>query len=168
MSRGFVLLSLVVSACGEPQTETTDVATPAATPAAAGSAPTVADIETPPAAAPGPIPADYRGVWAVDRADCAAEPGLTRIAVAASAIRFYEGSAVVLAGRPSPEGGVELDVDHLAEGQTTRAVHVLQLIGGKDFLTYRRNGEAFPYKRCDLAAETPATPPPPAAPPQQP
>jgi hypothetical protein len=98
---------------------------------------------------PGPIPLAFRHVWAIAPEDCNAEPGLTRIAIAPGAIRFYEGRSVVISANTSLEGTVALKVSHASEGTRTEEAHTLALNPGKDMLTYDRNGEAFTYKRCD-------------------
>jgi hypothetical protein len=98
---------------------------------------------------PGPIPVEFRHVWAIERKDCTAEPALTRISIAPSAIRFYEGHAVVVTANTSLEGTAALEVDHTSEGATNREAHTLALNPTKKTLNYDRNGEAFTYVRCD-------------------
>ena len=138
---------VTLSACGDPAPEqAVEQAVPGPyveTPAPAGPA------VTEPAPAPGPIPLDFRHVWAVDKRDCKAEPALTRIAIAPGAIRFYEGHAVVVTANTNLEGTVALEVDHISEGTTNREAHTLALNPAKTSLTYDRNGEAFTYVRCD-------------------
>ncbi len=149
---------VTLSACGDPAPElAVEPAVPAPyveTPAPAGAAvtePAPAPGETlpPSQTTPGPIPLDFRHVWAVDKRDCKAEPALTRIAIAPGAIRFYEGRAVVVTASTNLEGTVALEVDHTSEGTTNREAHTLALNPAKTTLTYDRNGEAITYVRCD-------------------
>lgn len=97
---------------------------------------------------PGPIPLAFRHVWAIEPADCRGDPALTRIAIAPGAIRFYEGRAVVVEAETSGENVLLLDVDHTAEGETTRERHNLQLDPGHTRLTYQRGDDSFTYIRC--------------------
>jgi len=98
---------------------------------------------------PGPIPLQFRHVWAIAPADCARAPGLTRIAIAPGAIRFYEGRAVVVTAEASGDTALILDADHTAEGETARERHNLQLDPGHTRLTYMRRNSTFTYVRCD-------------------
>jgi hypothetical protein len=120
-----------------------------AAPESAETAPAPSKILPPSQTTPGPIPVDFRHVWAIEKKDCAAEPALTRIAIAPAAIRFYEGRAVVVSANTNLEGTVALEVDHMSEGATNREAHTLALNPAKTTLTYDRNGEAFTYVRCD-------------------
>jgi hypothetical protein len=98
---------------------------------------------------PGPIPVEYRHVWAINPADCKADPGLTRIAIAPGAIRFYEGRAVVTKSQVEGADKLLLDVEHMAEGQTTTERHSLALNNAKSRLIYQRRNDSFTYIRCD-------------------
>lgn len=98
---------------------------------------------------PGPIPLGFRHVWAIAQKDCAADPGLTRIAIAPGAIRFYEGRSVVTRSDVSEDGVLTLEVEHAAEGTTSSETHVLRLQEGDRTLSYQRRGETFTYTRCD-------------------
>lgn len=164
-----LLLALGLAACGEappaavpPQTaavEPSPVEQPAPSPASTTPAPEPSGpyFETPAPGeelptsktTPGPIPVVFRHVWAIEKKDCTALPGPSRIAVAPGAIRFYEGRSVVVSSDPWLEGTLALKVDHTAEGQTTREAHTLSLSPDKKTLTYDRNGTATTYKRCD-------------------
>lgn len=97
----------------------------------------------------GPIPLEFRHVWAIEAKDCAEEPALTRIAIAPGAIRFYEGRSVVVSAEAPHENALNLQVDHMAEGQTSREAQVLALDASGTTLTYNRRGSTFTYKRCD-------------------
>ena len=88
-------------------------------------------------------------VWAIERKDCTAGPALARISIAPSAIRFYEGRAVVVTAKTSLERTAVLEVNHTSEGATNREAHTLGLNSTKKTLNYDRNGEAFTYVRCD-------------------
>ena len=158
MKRLLLALPLMISAvaCAPAPAPAPAEPTPAVveTPAPAGPAvtePAPAPGETlpPSQTTPGPIPLDFRHVWAVDKRDCKAEPALTRIAIAPGAIRFYEGRAVVVTANTNLEGTVALEVDHISEGATNREAHTLALNPAKTTLTYDRNGEAITYVRCD-------------------
>jgi hypothetical protein len=149
---------VTLSACGDPAPEQAVeqavpgpyVETPApAGPAVTEPAPAPGETLPPSQTTPGPIPLDFRHVWAVDKRDCKAEPALTRIAIAPGAIRFYEGRAVVVTANTNLEGTVALEVDHTSEGTTNREAHTLALNPAKTTLTYDRNGEAITYVRCD-------------------
>jgi hypothetical protein len=98
---------------------------------------------------PGPIPLEFRHVWAIEAKDCTASPGLTRIAIAPGAIRFYEGRSVVVSADVPHERTLTLEVSHSAEGQTSQETHALALSEDGRSLTYGRNGASFTYKRCD-------------------
>lgn len=98
---------------------------------------------------PGPIPTAFRHVWAPDRKACTADPSPTRLAIAPGAIRFYEGRSVVVTANTNLEGTVALQVDHTAEGTTTREAHILTLSPDKKQLTYDRDGQALTLIRCD-------------------
>ena len=98
---------------------------------------------------PGPIPLQFRHVWAIDAKDCTASPGLTRIAIAPGAIRFYEGRSVVVSAETPHERTATLEVTHSAEGQTSQETHALALSEDGRTLTYGRSGASFTYKRCD-------------------
>jgi hypothetical protein len=98
---------------------------------------------------PGPIPLEFRHVWAIDAKDCTADPSLTRIAIAPGAIRFYEGRSVVVSSDSPHVGAVTLDVAHTAEGETSREAHVLALDSSGRTLTYLRRDQTFTYTRCD-------------------
>lgn len=97
----------------------------------------------------GPLPLEFRHVWAVEAKDCTADPGLTRIAIAPGAIRWYEGRSVVISAEAPHERAVSLQVDHTSEGQTSRETHVLAVDEAGTTLTYDRNGQTFTYRRCD-------------------
>lgn len=167
MMRPLLMLSaLALAACGDP--------TPPVIPPQTAEAPTsteVAATQIPPPApsgpyfatpapgeelptsqtTPGPIQLHFRHVWAIEPADCTRAPGLTRIAIAPGAIRFYEGRAVVVSAEVSGEedNAMVLDVDHVAEGETSRERHNLQLDPGRTRLTYQRRDSTFTYIRCD-------------------
>lgn len=98
---------------------------------------------------PGPIPVDYRHLWAIDPADCRADPGLTRIAIAPGAIRFYEGRAVVTKSQVEGEDKLLLDVEQTSEGETKTARHSLALKNAGSRLIYLRGQDSFTYIRCD-------------------
>jgi len=98
---------------------------------------------------PGPIPLEFRHVWAIERKDCTADPALTRIAVAPGAVRFYEGRSVVAGADMSTTGLLTLDVEHVSEGQTINETHKLKLGADARTLTYERRGATFVYARCD-------------------
>jgi len=154
---------LVLAACSDPAPEPVVPPTTTPTPAAAETP------QTPPPApdgpyfatpapgeelptsqtTPGPIPLQFRHVWAIEPADCTRAPGLTRIAIAPGAIRFYEGRAVVVNAEVSGDTALILDVDHASEGETTRERHNLQLDPGYTRLTYQRRDSTFIYVRCD-------------------
>lgn len=98
---------------------------------------------------PGPIPLDFRHVWAIEAADCRAAPGLTRIAIAPGAIKFYEGRSEVVSADAPHDGALVLQIAHTAEGQTSNETHTLALDDAKTTLTYQRGGNIFTYRRCD-------------------
>jgi hypothetical protein len=98
---------------------------------------------------PGPIPVDYRHVWAIDPADCRADPGLTRIAIAPGAIRFYEGRAVVTRSQIEGSDKLLLDVEQSSEGETRTVRHSLALKNAGSRLIYLRGHDSFTYIRCD-------------------
>lgn len=98
---------------------------------------------------PGPIPVEFRHVWAIEVADCKRDPGLTRIAIAPGAIKFYEGRAEVTSLEQTAADGVIMQVKHSAEGGTETEVHHLKLNSAGTTLSYDRGGSNFTYTRCD-------------------
>lgn len=131
---------------------------PSEMPVAAPTPPPSAEIQAPPVSAdelpisqttPGPIPLEFRHVWAIEPADCTTEPALTRIAIAPGAIKFYEGRSEVVSAETAHERALVLNVTHSAEGQTSTEKHTLALDDTSSVLTYNRNGSTFTYKRCD-------------------
>jgi hypothetical protein len=148
-----LMATAALAACGEgppPPAEPTPAAEAPAPGASQYSATPAPGEELPTSqTTPGPIPLEFRHVWAIETADCTGEPGLTRIAIAPGAIRFYEGRSVVVSAEAPHEGALALQVDHMAEGQTSREAHTLALDEAKTALTYNRGGSNFTYKRCD-------------------
>jgi hypothetical protein len=98
---------------------------------------------------PGPIPLEFRHVWAIEVADCKSEPALTRIAIAPAAVKFYEGRSEVISLEQSGPRDLIMQVNHAAEGQTEPQVHTLKLNDAGTTLTYGRGGSSFTYTRCD-------------------
>jgi hypothetical protein len=152
----------MLTACGEPQQppiippvpipepEPAPVPTPSPVPTGGYAAVPAPGEELPPSqTTPGPVPLEYRHVWAIDAKDCAADPGLTRIAIAPGAIRFYEGRSVVTRSDVGEDDALTLQVEHAAEGMTSKETHVLRLQEGQRTLVYQRRGETFTYARCD-------------------
>lgn len=152
----------VMAACGEPRieptAEQTDPQIPSSTPdspsppAPAGApANYAADAPggdlSPSMTAPGPVPMAYRHAWAIDSTDCTREPGLTRIAIAPGAIKFYEGSSAILSATENANG-LTLAVEHTTEGETSTQTHMLSLDANGSALTYARNGQVFLYQLC--------------------
>ncbi len=131
-----LLCAAQLAACGEPQV-------PPVIPPVPMPEPKVAAAPT-----PGPIPLDFRHVWAIEAKDCTAAPGLTRIAIAPGAIRFYEGRSVVTDADVAQDGSLKLNVQHAAEGQTSEETHTLKLDATGHTLTYRRRDATFTYTRC--------------------
>jgi hypothetical protein len=145
------LVPLVFAACGEKTdiTSTPGVATPADAPGTYSATPPPGEELPPSLAAPGPIPLEFRHVWAIDPIDCTKEPALTRIAIAPGAVKFYEGRSEVVSARSPHEGALVMEVKHSAEGQTGRETHTLALDKVNDKLAYQRRGDSFTYSRCD-------------------
>lgn len=157
-----LICAVALASCGEPQQ-------PPVIPAVPMPEPVPAPIPTPPPApsggyaaipapgeelptsqtTPGPVPLNFRHVWAITSKDCTADPGLTRIAIAPEAIRFYEGRSVVTSSDVATDGTLTLEVEHAAEGMTSSETHVLRLQDGDRTLSYQRRGETFTYTRCD-------------------
>lgn len=151
-----VLAMLTVASCGgkdlisdKPAPEPEALAAPEV------SAPTQSYAATPPPGVelptsqttPGPIPLEFRHVWAIDAADCTKSPSLTRIAIAPGAVKFYEGRSEVVSANTPHEGALVMEVKHAAEGVTDKEIHTLALNDGK--LSYERGGQTFTYMRCD-------------------
>lgn len=107
-------------------------------------------MELPPSqTTPGPIPLEFRHVWAIEPGDCTAAPGMTRMAIAPGAIKFYEGRSEVVSANAAQDGALTLRVSHASEGQTVTETHTLALDEAKTTLTYQRDGNSFTYRRCD-------------------
>lgn len=139
----------IASTADSPPAPVAPTPEPGAPPAEyASSAPS--DVEAPPSqTTPGPVPLEFRHVWAIKVADCTAEPGLTRIAIAPAAVKFYEGRSEVVSVEESGPKGVIMQVSHVAEGQKENQVHTLKLDDAGTTLTYERGGSTFTYTRCD-------------------
>ena len=149
-------LAIALAACSEPENTPPAPATETSPPpvisenAPSYSATPAPGEELPPSqTTPGPIPLDFRHVWAIEAADCRAAPGLTRIAIAPGAIKFYEGRSEVVSADAPHEGALVLQIAHTAEGQTSNETHTLALDEARTTLTYQRDGNTFTYKRCD-------------------
>lgn len=91
------------------------------------------------------IPAVYRGRWDSNAAACARSTNEMRLNVSASSLNFYEGSSRVLAVR-NVSGGIEVDVEHTAEGTTDRRTYRLATSGNQ--LTVTIEGHAATRVRC--------------------
>ena len=156
-------LVFALSACGEsppaddlletaaPPPPPSEPAAPAAPPAGPFAAIPAPGEELPPSqTTPGPIPLAYRHLWAIDPADCAKQPGLTRIAIAPGAVRFYEGRAVVKSAQVEGPDKLLLDVEHTSEGETRPERHALALSNAGSRLLYLRGRESLTYIRCEL------------------
>jgi hypothetical protein len=156
-----ILVALMLAACGERPTETADVeptpqAPVAAPPSlAAGTPPTYSATPAPDEAlppsqtTPGPIPLEFRHVWAIEAADCTKEPALTRIVIAPGAVKFYEGRSEVVSANAPHQGALTMEVTHSSEGTMAEETHTLALDDTGKKLTYKRRGAEYIYTRCD-------------------
>lgn len=147
------VLAFTLSACGpsEPPVQEAATTTPAAQPPASYAATPAPGEELPPSqTTEGPIPLEFRHVWAIDAKDCTADPSMTRIAIAPGAVKFYEGRSEVTAVDAPHPGAAVLSVSHTSEGQTSTEMHTLALDDAKTTLTYKRgDNPPLTYKRCD-------------------
>jgi hypothetical protein len=154
------LVAFALAACGERPTETASIGpapqAPAAPPSPAGGPPPAYSAtpspgeELPPSqTTPGPIPLEFRHVWAIDAADCTNEPALTRIAIAPGAVKFYEGRSEVVSASVPHAGALTMEVAHSSEGTTAQETHSLTLDDSGRKLTYQRRGGEYAYTRCD-------------------
>ena len=142
------LVPLAIAACSKTEVASTP-ATPAEAPPASYSATPPPGVELPPSqTTPGPVPLEFRHVWAIDPNDCTKAPGLTRIAIAPGAVKLYEGRAAILSASVPHEGALVMEVEHSAEGQMERETHTLA-INEEGKLVYQRRGDSFTYTRCD-------------------
>jgi len=138
-----------LAACGEKELMT-EAPTQAAPPSPTYSATAPPGVELPPSqTTPGPIPLEFRHVWAIEKAYCTKAPSLTRIAIAPGAVKFYEGRSAVTSANVPHEGELVMEVEHAAEGQTEHEVHTLKLEADGTQLSYERRGQTFTYIRCD-------------------
>jgi hypothetical protein len=156
-----ILFAVAMAACGEqsppvvppvpmPEPEPATEPTPPPAPSGGYAAVPAPGEDLPRSqTTPGPIPLEYRHVWAIDAEDCTASPSLTRIAIAPGAIRFYEGRSVVKTADVSTDGALTLKVDHLSEGTTSEETHLLRLSAEDRALSYQRGGHTFAYTRCE-------------------
>lgn len=152
------VLAFALSACGPNQpaaeapvaTALQAAATATEPPPSYAATPNPGDELPPSQTTAGPIPLEFRHVWAIDAKDCTASPSLTRIAIAPGAVKFYEGrSEVTSVDAPHP-GAAVLHVSHMSEGQTSVEAHTLALDDAKTTLTYKRgDNPPMTYKRCD-------------------
>jgi len=153
---GPITLAIMLAGCGQPE-NTPSPGTPVNIEAAPPepSSPSYAatpepGMELPPSqTTPGPIPLEFRHVWAIEPGDCTAAPGMTRMAIAPGAIKFYEGRSEVVSANAAQDGALTLRVSHASEGQTVTETHILALDEAKTTLTYQRGGNSFTYRRCD-------------------
>ena len=147
-----LLVALAVSACGErPDTATVEPApqAPAAEAPAYSATPSPGQELPTSQTTPGPIPLEFRHVWAIETADCTKEPALTRIAIAPGAVKFYEGRSEVVSASVLHEGALTMEVAHSSEGATAQETHSLVLDDTGRKLTYQRRGAEYVYTRCD-------------------
>ena len=116
--------------------------------------PPAADVDRDDDVAPAPnrpdpptavIPATFRGKWDRTTSACAQQTSEMRLNVDAGSIRFYEGRSRALAVRET-SSGVEVDVEHSAEGTTDRRTYQLSRSGNK--LTVTISGYATTRVRC--------------------
>jgi hypothetical protein len=155
------LFALVFAACGDRTAETASieptpqdpaVATP---PSSIGEQPTYSATPSPgeelptSQTTPGPIPLEFRHVWAIEPADCTKDPALTRIAIAPGAVKFYEGRSEVVSTSAPHLGALTIVVAHSSEGTTAQETHALALDETGKKLTYKRRGAEYVYTRCD-------------------
>jgi hypothetical protein len=98
---------------------------------------------------PGPIPTEFRHVWAIEIADCKRDPGRTRIAIAPGAVKFYEGRSEVVSLEQTGAREAIMHVRHLAEGQNELQIQTLKVNDAGTTLTYGRGGSTYTYTRCD-------------------
>lgn len=147
------LAVLALAACGEKPVETASVDPPAVpsteTPPAYSATPSPGEELPTSQTTPGPIPLEFRHVWAIETADCTKEPALTRIAIAPGAVKFYEGRTEVVSASVPHEGALTMQVAHTSEGTTEQETHVLALDDTGRTLTYQRRGAEYIYTRCD-------------------
>lgn len=147
------VLALTLSACGEDRStsDTPSATAPAAGPPASYAATPAPGEELPPSqTTAGPVPLEFRHVWAIDAKDCSADPSLTRIAIAPGAIKFYEGRSEVTSADAPHVGAAVLHVMHASEGQTSTETHTLALDEARTTLTYKRgDNPPLTYTRCD-------------------
>lgn len=147
-------VAIALAACSEPPSPPaapvaeTSPATPDS-PLSYSATPAPGEELPPSQTTPGPIPLDFRHVWAIEAADCTASPGLTRIAIAPGAIKFYEGRSEVVSADAPHDGALVLQITHTAEGHTSNETHTLALDDTKTTLTYKRDDNTFTYRRCD-------------------
>jgi hypothetical protein len=159
-SAPILLFALALAACEERPDQTTGVDPAGGSPGAplspaAGTPPTYSAApapgqELPPSrTTPGPIPLEFRHVWAIEAEDCTKEPALTRIAIAPGAVKFYEGRSEVVSVNAPHEGALTMEVAHASEGTTARESHTLALDDTDRTLIYKRRGTEYTYTRCD-------------------
>ena len=153
------LVALIVSAGCETQTDTAgqpapnvDTLSTQPAPADTAAAPPVpepddnADNPSPSDAPRTTIPGVYHGRWDRSALACTQSSSELRLNVGATALNFYEGTSRVLAVRGAGSG-IELDVEHTAEGMTDRRTYRLSTTG--DELTVSINGHATTRVRCN-------------------
>jgi hypothetical protein len=146
-----LLFAIALAACGDRPDETAAVEpSPAAgTPPAYSATPAPGEELPPSQTTHGPIPLEFRHVWAIEAADCTKEPALTRIAIAPGAVKFYEGRSEVASADVPHEGALTMEVAHSSEGTTAKETHSLALDDTGKTLTYQRRGAEYVYTRCD-------------------
>ena len=142
-------VTLALAACGDKQ-PVASVPPEATAPSATYSAAPPPGVELPPSqTTPGPVPLEFRHVWAIEPADCTKDPGLTRIAIAPGAVKFYEGRSEIVSADAPHDGALVIQVKHSAEGETAQETHTLSLDKETGKLSYQRRGQTFIYTRCD-------------------
>lgn len=141
-----VLSALALAAC--------EAREPAPTPGPAPEVPTAvaADHVAPPETdrVVASIPQAFRGAWATDLAECAAEESTGRMSltVGAKAITYSETSdAVISVNEIGPES-VRLTVDHDNDGDVRRLERTLTLSSNRQTLSFNYGDEPQVVIRC--------------------
>lgn len=92
----------------------------------------------------------FRGRWAVSLADCRTVPGLDRIVIGASEIKFGTANGIPLAVEQEGERAIAVTLRIRDQGRRFERTDRLSIEPDGITLTYLRGDEAHIYKRCPV------------------
>lgn len=94
------------------------------------------------------ISAPFRGRWAVSLSECRAVPGLDRIVVGASEIKFGDANGIPLSVTQAGERAIVVKLRIMGQGGKSERIDRLTIDPDGITLLYRRGDEPLTYRRC--------------------